>query len=296
MFCHGQKSETRNHPSTPCSLLNCTKAIILWVKITLLFGAYFLALLETWIMLFLHTKPLSAQEPRGRISSSKCQTSVIFFSLSSCHATEYQGRRYKSLMHWLLISFFFFFLPNSTWVKITISCSWKMGAAPTFPALINFMACPGLSPKQVQHQLHLGELQEMSGVTGVPCSRWDFWVLTTSESTEKEGEAFIYATLYVSDRLLRRSSTRTRTGLEKAGKGAQEKSPTCDKTVQTTIHQLGYRREQMMWMKWLKNDHSLFLAEYELRNTRGIIQMKNRKFFFIPLSQKITYTKYINTL
>lgn len=266
MFCHGQKSETRNHPSTPCSLLNCTKAIILWVKITLVFGAYFLALLETWIMLFLHTKPLSAQEPRGRISSSKCQTSVIFFSLSSCHATEYQGRRYKSLMHWLLISFFFFFLPNSTWVKITISCSWKMGAAPTFPALINFMACPGLSPKQVQHQLHLGELQEMSGVTGVPCSRWDFWVLTTSESTEKEGEAFIYATLYVSDRLLRRSSTRTRTGLEKAGKGAQEKK-SLPRVIR--LYRLQYTSLDIGESKWCEWSGWRMIIHYFLQNTNS---------------------------
>lgn len=49
-------------------------------------------------------------------------------------------------------------------------------------------------------------------------------------------------------------------------------------------------------MEWLRNDHSLFLAEHELRNTRHSIQMRNREFFFISLFQKIVYTKCINTL
>lgn len=167
----------------------------------------------------------------------------------------------------LITHFFFFFsLPNSTWVKITISCSWKMGAAPTFPALINFMACPGLSPKQVQHQLHLGELQEMSGVTGVPCSRWDFWVLTTSESTEKEGEAFIYATLYVSDRLLRRSSTRTRTGLEKAGKGAQEKK-SLPRVIR--LYRLQYASLDIGESKWCEWSGWRMIIHYFLQNTNS---------------------------
>lgn len=161
------------------------------MKIALLLGAYFLALLETWIELLLHTRSLSVQEPRGRISSGKCQDSVIFFSLSSCRATKYPGKRFKFNTH---LIFFFLFSLSSTWVKITISCSWKMGGNPNFLSL--FQLCglfwtlpwPSAAPTW-----------SLWTSWGVWCDwyfllRWDSW-----ESTEKEGEILIYGTVYVSE-------------------------------------------------------------------------------------------------
>lgn len=53
----------------------------------------------------------------------------------------------------------------------------------------------------------------------------------------------------VSDRLLRRSSTRTRTGLEKAGKDGQKKSSACGKTEHIPTDQLGYLKTAMMDVK-----------------------------------------------
>lgn len=189
MFCHRRKGKTRNHPFTPCSVLNCTKALILWVKITLLFGAYFLALLETCIMLFLHTKSLSVQEPRGRTSSSKCQASGIFFSLCSCHATKYQERRYKSLIHWLFISLFFFAL-SSTWVKISIlkiTMLMKNGGQPQLSQLLPTL-CPLLDsplPKCSTSLVLVNLMRCLVFPAPGEIPGWH-WVLTTSENTEKE--------------------------------------------------------------------------------------------------------------
>lgn len=136
---------------------------------TLLFGAYFLALLETWTVLFLHTKSLSVQEPRGRSSSSKSHFLFLVFLL--CH--QIPGKEIQIsdalITHFTVVCFFFFF------------CSWfhvgknnhfmlvKKGGSPNFPSLYWFC---GLFWTQAQQQLRLGE----PGVTHVPCFRWDSWV------------------------------------------------------------------------------------------------------------------------
>lgn len=90
----GKKSKTRNHASASCCLLNLTKATILWFKIILFFSAYFLALLETWAMLFFYTVSHCARCYVSRLVQTKkldlCTFLFIDFLLLP-------GRRYTSL-------------------------------------------------------------------------------------------------------------------------------------------------------------------------------------------------------